>query len=469
MSNRTCIIGAGSSGIIAAKKLKDQGLPYDCYELGSQIGGLWRYNNDNGMSSAYKSLHINSSKTEMAFQDYPMPASYPDFPHHSQIINYFDDYVDHFGLRETIQFRHKVEEVEQDGELFRVTVTDSDGSTHVKRYKSVIVANGHHWSPKSAQFPGEFSGQLLHSHYYKTPDEFAGKRVLIVGIGNSGCDIACDLSRVAEETHLSTRRGAHIIPKYIFGKPLDRICPPSLWRNLPTFILQRLFAMSLYLARGQMHRYGLPTPKHKILEEHPTVSSDLLNRIGHGQVKIRKNISRFEGNCVHFEDGSRDDFDTVILATGYQIKFPFLSQEMLRCEANEVRLYRKAIHPNRPGLYFVGLVQPWGPLMPLAEAQCDWIADLVAGKGALPPVEAMAREIDREREVMRRRYTNTDRHTIQVDFHPYLSQLKKERLQSQKRQSSRTVPAPGAGREATAINTQRAEEHSVLGQSNAAA
>ena len=453
VENKTCIIGAGSSGMVAAKVLKEKGLPFDCIEVGSKIGGLWRYNNDNGMSSAYKSLHINSSRREMAFSDFPMPHDYPDFPHHSHIIRYFDSYAEHFGLLDHIEFCSRVEEVTKCDDGYEVIISRNmakhnagDGSVpyepgdvEKRFYKSVIVANGHHWAPKTAEFPGEFEGQAMHSHYYKTTDDFTDKKVLVIGIGNSGCDIACDLSRVAAETVLSTRRGAHIIPKYIFGKPLDVVCPAAFWNYLPTSVLKTFFSACLYLARGRMKRYGLPTPPHKILEEHPTVSADLLNRIGHGQVIVKPNVSGFEGKQVRFVDGTCKDFDAVIYATGYQIKFPFLPENLLRCKANEVKLYRKAIHPEHAGLYFVGLVQPWGPLMPLSEAQCAWIADLISGEGSLPNKEQMLRSIEKERAEMRKRYTDSERHTIQVDFHPYLRQLKLEKKQSLRRGKSSPV------------------------------
>lgn len=460
--NKTCIIGAGSSGLVAAKVLKHKGLPYDCIEVGSKIGGLWRYNNDNGLSAAYKSLHINSSRRQMAYSDFPMPHDLPDFPHHSHIIRYFENYAEHFGLLDGIEFRSRVENVAKCNDGYEVTISrnmaspDPSGRSKIfepgaiekRRYRSVIVANGHHWSPKTAKFPGQFDGETLHSHSYKTPDQFANKRVLVIGIGNSGCDIACDISRVAAETVLSTRRGAHVIPKYIFGKPLDVVCPPHFWHFLPVSVLKSFFAASLYLARGRMKRYGLPTPPHKILEEHPTVSGELLNRIGHGQVKIKPNVSDFEGNQVRFVDSTSQEFDSVIFATGYQIEFPFLPDELLRCEANEVRLYRKVVHPEHRGLYFVGLVQPWGPLMPLSEAQCEWVAGLVSGEGTLPSKTDMLKSIEQERVAMRKRYTNSERHTIQVDFHPYLRQLKVENKKSLKR-AKRTGTRPLAQQVAT--------------------
>jgi hypothetical protein len=259
------------------------------------------------------------------------------------------------------------------------------------------------------------------------------KRVLVVGMGNSACDIACEASRVAERVFLSTRRGAHIIPKYVFGKPLDRICPAAMWHYLPFRLLQRIFDTALYLARGRVTRFGLPKPNHKILEEHPTVSSDLLNLIGHGKIHIKPNIQELAGDQVRFIDGSAEAIDTIVYATGYQIRFPFLDATLFESKANEVAFYRNVVHPSISNLYFVGLVQPWGPLMPLAEDQSEWIADILEGHSLLPTVREMEDAIRLDHEQMRRRYVNSPRHTIQVDVHPYRALLKRERKQGKDR------------------------------------
>ncbi len=441
-SSKVCIVGAGSSGIVAAKILNERGVPFDCIEKGSGIGGLWRYNNDNGVSSAYQSLHINSSRDLMCYSDFPMPSDYPDFPHHSQILRYFESYVEHFGFKNRIRFKTTVQQIKPcNDNSFDVTQQDASGSTATINYGSVIVANGHHWCPRQVDFPGEFTGEIFHSHYYKTPHGLEDKRILVVGIGNSGCDIACETSRISRQTFLSTRRGAHIIPKYIFGKPLDTVSPPYFWTHLPFGMFQRIFAAALYLTRGRLHRYGLPTPKHRILQEHPTVSSDLLNLLGHGKVKIKPKIRELAGNRVRFEDSTEERIDVIIQATGYEIKFPFLDSSLINPTGNDVKLYKRVVHPNLPGLFFVGLVQPWGPLMPLSEAQSEWIADLLEENAMLPDLMTMERAIARERDKMRRRYTKSARHTIQVDFYPYLAELKKERKQGRRleKNSSRVV------------------------------
>ena len=220
----TCLIGAGSSGIAAAKTLHERGLPFDCFELGDRVGGNWVFRNNNGVSSSYRSLHINTSRERMEFSDFPMPKSYPDFPRHDHIAKYFDDYVDHFGFRDRIRFGVGVEHVERrpDG---RFEVRTSDGETST--YDAVIVANGHHWDARWPEppFPGseDFAGEQMHSHYYEEEAQVTGKDVVVLGMGNSAMDIAVDASYHAKNTYLAARRGAYVVPKYIFGKPVDQI------------------------------------------------------------------------------------------------------------------------------------------------------------------------------------------------------------------------------------------------------
>ncbi len=442
-SPHVCIIGAGSSGIASAKTLHERGIPFDCFEKGSGIGGNWRYNNDNRMSSAYQSLHINTSRDKMAFSDFPMPKSYSEFPHHTLILKYFEKYVDHFGFRDKLTFQTSVDRVEPlpDGG-YEVTVTDRDGQQRSERYSAVLVANGHHWSPRHVTFPGQFTGESMHSHYYKTLDCLIGKRVLVVGIGNSACDIACEASRVAEATFLSTRNGAHVIPKYMFGIPMDKIAPGFCWKYLPHPLFRFLFGTALRLARGPQGNYGFPTPKHKILQEHPTISSELLNLVGHGRILMKPNISELQGDKVKFVDDSVESIDLIVYCTGYQITFPFLDSTILNPANNEVPLYRNVVHPDYPGLYFIGLVQPWGAIMPLAELQSKWVADLLEGRSGLPSTEAMKVAVRRDREKVARRYVKSDRHTIQVDYYPYEALLKKERKRRLKRDSAPAISEP---------------------------
>lgn len=443
MSDRdVCIIGAGSSGLAAAKVLHERGIPFDCFELGSGIGGLWRYNNDSGLSPAYKSLHINTSRDVTGFSDFPMPGDLPDFPHHSQMLEYFESYVDHFGFRDQITFCTKVVEVRPEDGAYLVVTEDRDGQRNSRRYGAVVVANGHHSQPRTPKFPGKFQGQTLHSRDYRTPAGLEDKRVLVVGMGNSGCDITCEVSRIANRTYLAARRGAHVIPKYLFGIPMDQLCPGFLWRWLPLSVMRMMFNVVLGLSRGRQAGYGVPPPQHRILEEHPTVSSDLLNLVGHGRIQIKPNVEELLGDRVRFSDGSVEEIDTIIFATGYQISFPFLDSSIVDSEDNEVTLYKLVAHPDYPGLYFVGLVQPWGAIMPLAEAQAKWVADLLEQKCGLPDRDRMLQDIEQDRRAMRKRYTQSARHTIQVDFFPYLAEIERARKRPPRRQPAAAATSP---------------------------
>ncbi|MBP7999878.1 MAG: NAD(P)-binding domain-containing protein [Chloroflexi bacterium] len=420
--DKVCIIGAGSSGIVAAKILHEQGIPYDCFEKGSGIGGNWRYLNDNGMSSAYQSLMINTSKQRMAYSDFPMPTDYPDFAHHSQILAYFENYVDHFGLRNTITFRTGVKQVCPAGRG-RWEVTLDNGE--IRAYRAVIVASGHHWHPRWPDFPGEFHGLIMHAHDYKVPDPFKDQRVLVVGIGNSGVDLACEMGRNAAKTFLSTRRSAHIIPKYALGRPLDHYTS-SAFSRLPLRLQQLLYYYLLYWVRGDQRRYGVPLPPNPILAEHPTVSQDLLHKVKAGLVTMKPNIDRLMGNRVRFTDGSEEQLDAIIYATGYKINFPFLSPEVYQVQANVMNLYLHVVPPELPGLYFLGFIQPLGAIMPLAELQAQWIAGLLKGTLVLPDKDTLWRDIDRTQIAMRKRYITSRRHTIEVDFFPYKERLERE-------------------------------------------
>ena len=439
---KACIIGAGSSGITAAQVLQADGIDFDCFEIGSGVGGNWRYDNDNGVSSAYRSLHINTSRAAMEYAAYPMPATYPDYPSHWQVAQYFDDFVDHFGLRGRITFRTEVTKVEPAaGGGYDVTFRSRDEGRIVetRHYDHVLVANGHHWDPRwpEPSFPGAetFPGLQLHAHYYRTPEVLEGKRVVVLGIGNSATDIAVESSRHAEETYLAMRRGAWVIPKYLFGTPTDHLTDSPLARG-PLRLQKVAMRTMLRVAVGKMTDYGLPQPDHDVLEAHPTVSDELLGRLGHGDITVKPTITGFDGPCVHFADGSSVEADVVVYCTGYKVTFPFLDHTVVRAEDNHVDLYRRVVAPDRPGLYFIGLVQPLGAIMPLAEAQAHWVADLINGRVTLPSRSQMRAQVAAYDEAVRRRFVASKRHTMEVDFHSYRAELGKER-------SARAVTGPG--------------------------
>ncbi len=429
--NRVCIIGAGSSGIAACKVLKDHHIAFDCYEVSDRVGGNWVYDNSNKMSSAYKSLCVNTSKPYMQYSDYPMSEHYPVFPHHTQVAEYFNNYVDHFNFRESIHFQTTVTNATPlEGGGWEITL--HDGSVH--RYRALLVANGHHWDPlwPNPPFPGHFDGDVIHSHYYRTPDPYRDKRVLVVGVGNSAMDIAVETSHVSTMTYLSMRRGFHIIPKYILGKPLDEPIVPF-W--LPDSWSRRLLEMALRLQVGKLSQYGLPEPNHPVLYAHPTVNSDILNRIAHGRVKPKPNICQLDGDSVIFTDGTREQMDCIIYCTGYKVTFPFFKPDVVEVKNYDLPLFWRVFHPHYRDLFFIGLVQPLGAVMPVAELQSIWVSKYLLGEYALPTEDEMIRDIQHQRAAMLKRYGNSLSHIIQVD-EPYVMGVTKEMKHGMKRPSS---------------------------------
>lgn len=430
-NTRVCVIGAGSSGITACQKLAARGIDFDCFEKGSTIGGNWRYENDNGMSAAYRSLHINTSREMMSYAAFPMPEDYPDYPDHFQIAEYFDQYADHFDLRGEIDFNTEVIGVDPvDGGRWVVDFERSDGERETRDYSDVVVCNGHHWDARWPEppFPGSdsFEGEQLHAHDYRTPAIFEDRNVLVLGIGNSATDIAVEASRAAKGTFLAMRRGAWIVPKYLGGIPSDK-ATTGLMSRAPLAVQSAFLRLTLRLAVGKLTDYGLPKPDHQPLHAHPTVSGDLIGRLGHGDITVKPNIERFDGDSVVFEDGSREQIDLVIYCTGYRITFPFFDTSVISTEDNQVNLYHRVASIEHPGLYFIGLIQPLGAIMPLAEAQSEWVAELIDGDIPLPDRASMTREVAREQAEMKRRYVTSKRHTIQVDFERYLRTISRER------------------------------------------
>ncbi len=434
---KVAVIGAGSSGLPVAKELVERGVDVDVFDRSDRVGGNWVFGNRNGMSSAYRSLHINTSRDRMQYADHPMPSDYPDFPHHTLIARYFDAYVDRFGFRDRIRFETTVTRLERgDGGGWWLT-TDRGARS---RYDAVAVANGHHWDPRWPEppVPGRFDGIVMHSHAYLDPDEphaLRGKRVVVLGMGNSAMDIACELSRegVAAKVFLAMRRGAYVIPHYWFGKPLDQLLSLPPWTPWP--IKRRLAELSYAAAVGDVTRFGLPRPDHRLGEAHPTISSELLPRLGRGDLVVKPNLAALEGDRVRFVDGSVEPIDAIVYCTGYRVTFPFLDPALIAAPDNDLPLFFRVFKPGLDDLYFVGLLQPLGAVMPLAEAQAKWIGEHLAGEYRLPDDAAMRAWIARDRRDMFRRYVKSARHTMQVDFDEYLWRLGRERFAGRARAS----------------------------------
>jgi cation diffusion facilitator CzcD-associated flavoprotein CzcO len=369
-----CIIGAGFSGLPIAKKLLEIGEPVEILDRNSGIGGLWH-------TGAYDTAHIISSKLTTEFPDFPMPCSYPDFPSRKQMQRYFEQYADYFGITPFIQLNTTVERIypAPDYDQSRQWLVRLEDGTE-RRYQTVTIATGHHSVPRPVNFPGEFEGESLWSNQYRSPEVFNGKRVLVVGYGNTGCDAAVDASRYGVSSEISMRSGAYFFPKTFMGIPLAEF-----GQNLPIKgdWLDRLIGrLVTTFAIGDLRRYGVPKPTFRPFDKHPIVNTELLHYIRHGKVKVRPAISRFEGNQVHFVNGTTAEYDLVFYAVGYKISLPMLHPEdkLLDWQADLPLLHTGYLAPKYRGLFFSGFGQARTGGGPLFQASGYILARLIAGE-----------------------------------------------------------------------------------------
>lgn len=421
---KICVIGAGPCGLATAKNLLQQGLTdFIVFDKNDAPGGNWIFNDHNTHASIYETTHIISSKHLSQFEDFPMPKSYPDYPSHSQILSYFNAYADHFKLHPFIQLKTTVERVTRcESDQWHVVYRDAIGE-HEAVFDYLFVANGHHWDPLMPDFSGTFSGMQLHAHQYKRAAPFKDKRVLVVGAGNSACDIAVEIARVSSKTCISIRKGQHIFPKFIFGKPTDVAFAKIGW--MPVWLKQRLVALVIRILQSRYAKYQLQKPSSKPLEIHPTINSELLYFIRHGKIFPHLGIEKIEGDCVYFVDGRKESFDVMILATGYKISFPFFSDTLIDYSGQKhIHLYRKMMHPEFENLYFIGLFQPQGCIWPLADFQAKIAAQIISGKLKRPT--HLNAKIKKEIKTVRSRFKESPRHVLEVDFRTFRKQLLKE-------------------------------------------
>jgi Flavin-binding monooxygenase-like len=357
------LVGAGPVGLCVAKALQTHKIAYEQLEADNDVGGNWYH-------GVYPTAHIISSRKTTEYPDYPMPVYYPDFPSAAQMQEYLRDYAEHFGLRARIQFNTKV--------LMAVPLVDGRWEVLLsggekRAYKGLIVCNGHHWDKKFPSYPGIFTGEILHSKDYKSPSQLAGKRVLVIGGGNSACDLASEAARVGESCSLSLRRGYWFLPKTILGVPSVELIKP--WT--PVW-LQRIFIrMALRLVVGKYQSYGLPKPDHKVFEAHPTINSELLHYIKHGRIEPRPDVARYDGNRVHFVDGTNDEFDLIVCGTGFHVSFPFLPEGLVRAHGGLAELYGGMFLPDCKNLYIVGTGQLRYGFGPVVTPAADLLARMI--------------------------------------------------------------------------------------------
>ncbi|MFN3338076.1 MAG: flavin-containing monooxygenase [Dietzia sp.] len=401
------IIGAGPSGLAAARNLDRHGVDWVGFELAHDVGGLW--NIDSPRSTVYASAHLISSARTTEFTEYPMPADTPDYPDHRRLLAYFRDFADHFGLRGRFRFGTEVVRAEPLGDEpdsgWRLTVRKTGDDDEVVadtvcdagEFSALVIANGTLSEPNIPGFAGRFDGEVRHTSRYKYPRELAGKRVLVVGGGNSGCDIAVDAVHHAESVDISVRRGYHFVPKYLFGKPADTL---NSGRPLPARIKQFVDSRVLKLFTGDPTRFGFPAPDHKLYESHPVVNSLILQHVGHGDIGVRADIERFDGHTVHFRDGSSAEYDLIMLATGYVLHYPFLERRHLDWADGEAApdLFLNIFPSRRHDLAVLGMLEASGIGWQGRYEQADLLARyLAARRDPSAAGRAAAEAVDRGR------------------------------------------------------------------------
>ncbi|WP_369166524.1 flavin-containing monooxygenase [Streptomyces sp. R28] len=401
----TCVIGAGPAGLAVARALAERDLPYTHIERHTGPGGLWDI--DNPGSPMYESAHFISSRTLSGFGGYPMPDHFADYPPHRQILSYLTSFAEAYGLRDRIEFGTEVRGVAKnpDGTW---TVTRADGRE--SRHGQVVMCTGAQWHPSIPDVPGHFTGEIRHTVTYRSTDELRGKRVLVVGAGNSGLDIACDAARAAERAVISMRRGYWFIPKHLFGRPVDTIAAGG--PHLPVWLQQKLFGTLLRIVNGDPRRLGLQKPDHKLFETHPAINSMLIHHLQHGDITARPAIARTDGSTVHFTDGTSDDFDLILLATGYVHKVPAAQQYF--GDEQHPDLYLSSFSREHEGLFGVGFVETNSGAYQLFDAQAQLIASFIRdARSGLPTAERFARMIRSDRPDLTGglRFVDSPRHT----------------------------------------------------------
>jgi len=423
------VIGAGPHGLAALKALRQRGLDAEGFERAAEVGGNWNFGGPT--SRVYESTHLISSKPFTQFPDFPMPDAFPDYPSHRHIKKYFDAYASHFGLREHIAFNTEVVDVRPaDGGGYLVRVKElTSGVETTTRYAGVVVANGHNWNPKVPDYAGldQFQGEILHSADYKGAEVLRGKRVLVVGAGNTGCDVAVESAQNAVRTFHSTRRGYYYNPKYALGRPSDQVADTLLALKIPLPIRRLLFMTTLRATVGDFTKFGLAKPDHKFFETHPIVNQQLVYYVGHGDIEPKPDVARFAERTVFFTDGTSADVDLVIFCTGYLVTFPFLDPALVNWVDGRPQLFLQMFVPGRTDLFVDGLIQPDSGQWTIAHWQGMVIASFLQAQRDRPEVAA-AFAARAEQEWQRRysggaHYKDSTRHYYEIAHQDYLAAL----------------------------------------------
>lgn len=437
MQKRYAVIGAGAGGLCAAKNLLADGIEVVVFEMGSHVGGLWVYENDSGLSPAYKSLRINSEAKVSSFRDFPFPPGTPLYPDHKEMARYFRAYADHFGLSGRIRFRSPVEAVEPADGCFTLRLKDGTSET----FDGVVVATGHQSTPRDPPELKPFTGEYLHAHGYRTPEPFTNKRVLVIGPGNSGVDIAADICTVTERTVLCARSPVLIMPRLMFGVPNSRTLARLEKPWMPWWIRVRARAVLTRIFHGRMEQWGFRTPTGRT---HPISHPTLISHIAWQRVAVKPGIKTVAGREIEFVDGTKETFDAVIAATGYRTTFPYLAPNLSPLDGHRLRLYNRVVHPLLSGLYFIGFFDvSGGSNIRMMDDQAEYIAAAASGRLKLPDTARMQAAINEDFAWAEKQFPGSPRYGLELDPYRYRKRLQRDYAASGiRKQSPVTRPVP---------------------------
>ena len=436
LKRRYAVIGAGASGLCCAKYLLQHGLgDVTIFEIGTQIGGLWKYGNDNGLSPAYQTLHINTARNLTQFSDWPFAPDVQTFPSHEDMHAYLVSYAERFDLVRRIRFRSRVASLAPapgySPEDPKWEIRLDDGT--VETFDRVVVASGHLSKPMHvAEYRDRFEGEYVHAVEYREPNRFVGKRTVVVGVGNSACDIASDICVTSPDTTLVARSGVMIGPKLIFGYAFTDITMKLYRRWIPDRLRRRIISALVYLIHGRMTDLGF---KPLTERAHPTTNAVVVHHIAYRRITVKQGIERIEGRWVHFSDGTSGEYDAMIACTGYLIDLPFVPESVLPVRNNAVELYKRTCVPDWPGLYFMGMYNTTTALNLVFERQAKWICAHESGEAALPDPQAMRDDIAAKQAWIARHYKPSLRHTIEEEHLYYLQELDRSEKEGRRRRA----------------------------------